>query len=407
MPGDYRGAVVPTRADDPVRAARWAVFAVFLANGSFFGAWATRIPAIRDRLDLSDGQLGLALAAVALGAIVAMPPAGALAARVGSRTATRGGLVLAAVATACVALAPSFGAFVALTFLFGMGMGALDVAMNAHGVTVEKRFGRPILSSFHAGFSAGGLVGGVLGGLVAAAGVDPRVHLPVAALTGLAVMLAASRWFLPDSADAGGRAEPVLVRPPRRLWAIGALAFSGLLVEGACGDWSAVYLHDELGTSAGLAAAGFTAFSVAMVVGRTSGDRLVQALGPVRLVRSGGTLAAAGFALALVAASPAAAVLGFACLGIGVSCIVPLVFRAAGHVPGIAPGLALGAVSSMGYAGLMAGPPLVGALAELTSLPTALWLLVGLAGLVAALANVARVPVAAPAPSGRTASVVA
>jgi hypothetical protein len=144
-----------------------------------------------------------------------------------------------------------------------------------------------------------------------------------------------------------------------------------------------------------------------MVVGRTWGDRLVQALGPVRLVRAGGALAAAGFALALVAASPPAAVLGFACLGIGVSCIVPLVFRAAGHVPGIAPGLALGAVSSMGYAGLMAGPPLVGALAELTSLPTALWLLVGLAGVVAALANVARVPVAGPAPSGRTASVVA
>ena len=263
-------------------------------NGSFFGAWATRIPAIRDRLDLSDGQLGLALAAIALGAIVAMPPAGGLAARVGSRTATRGALVVAAVATASVAYAPSFGAFVALTFLFGVGMGSLDVAMNAHGVTVERRFGRPILSSFHAGFSAGGLVGGVLGGLVAAAGVDPRVHLPLAAALGLLVMLAASRWFLPDRADAGGRAEPVLVRPPRRLWAMGALAFSGLLVEGACGDWSAVYLHDELGTSAGLAAAGFTAFSVAMVLGRTFGDRLVQALGPVRMVRAGGALAAVG-----------------------------------------------------------------------------------------------------------------
>lgn len=227
-------------------------------------------------------------------------------------------------------------------------MGALDVAMNAHGVTVERSLGRPILASFHAGFSAGGLIGGVLGGAVAAGGVDPRVHLPVAAAVGLALMLAASRWFLPDSADAGGAAEPVLVRPPRRLWAMGALAFSVLLVEGACGDWSAVYLHDELGASPGLAAAGFIGFSVAMVLGRTFGDRLVQALGPVRLGRLGGTLAAVGFAPALIVATPAAAVAGFACLGAGASSIVPLVFRAAGHVPGIAPGVALGAVSSMG-----------------------------------------------------------
>src|ERR671934_2490308 len=131
-----------------------------------------------------------------------------------------------------------------------------------------------------------------------------------------------------------------------------------------------------------------------MVVGRASGDRLVEALGPVRLVRAGGAIAAAGFGLALVLGAPAAAVLGFACLGIGVSCIVPLVFRAAGAVRGVPAGVALGAVSSMGYLGLMAGPPLVGGLAELTSLPRALWLLVGLAGIVAALARTARVDAA-------------
>jgi MFS family permease len=377
-----------------VRAARWAVLAVFVINGSYFGAWATRIPAIRDRLDLTDGQLGLGLGAIALGAIVAMPIAGAVAARIGSRRATRAATVLATLGTAAVALSPSFAGFLALALLFGVGMGSLDVTMNVHGVTVERRYGRPILGGLHAGFSAGGLLGGAVGGIVAALGVDPRVHLALWAAMGGGVMLAWSRRLLPSAKDAGAASEPFFVRPPRRLWALGALAFAGLLVEGATGDWSAVYLRDELGASAGAAAAGFTAFSLAMVLGRASGDRLVQALGPVRMVRAGGTIAATGFGLALVLATPPAAVLGFASLGIGVSCIVPLVFRAAGAVRGLPAGVALGAVSSMGYLGLMAGPPLVGGLAELTSLPRALWLLVGLAGVVAVLGRTARVDAA-------------
>jgi MFS family permease len=390
-----------------VRAARWAVLAVFLINGSYVGAWATRIPAIRDRLDLGDGQLGLGLGCVALGAIVAMPIAGALAARLGSRRATRVATVLASLGTAVLPLAPSFASFLALTFLFGVGMGSLDVTMNAHGVTVERRCGRPILAGLHAGFSAGALLGAVLGGVVAALGVDPRIHLPAVAAVGGVVMLVWSRRFLPSAEDAGGASQPLFVRPPRRLWALGALAFSGLLVEGACADWSAVYLRDELGASPGYAAAGFTAFSLAMVLGRATGDRLVEALGPVRLVRAGGAIAAGGFGVALILAVPAAAVLGFACLGTGVASIVPLVFRAAGAVRGVPAGVALGAVSSMGYLGLMAGPPLVGGLAELTSLPRALWLLVGLAGTVAVLARTARVDAAQRAPSGERATVAA
>jgi MFS family permease len=383
-----------------VRAARWAVLAVFAINGSYFGAWATRIPAIRGRLELTDGQLGVALGCVALGAIIAMPLAGAVAARVGSRSAVRVCTVLSSAGVACVALAPSFGALAALAFAFGVGMGALDVTMNAHGVTVERRYGRPILSSFHAGFSAGGLAGGALGGILAGLAVDARIHLAAVGVAGGAVMLVWSRRLLPSAADAGGAAQPFFVRPPRRLWALGALAFSGLLVEGACGDWSAVYLRDELGTSPGVAAAGFTAFSVAMVAGRSSGDRIVSALGPIRLVRVGGAIAGAGFAVALLLAATPAAVAGFACLGIGVACIVPLVFRAAGAVGGLPAGIALGAVSSMGYLGLMTGPPLVGGLAQLTSLPRALWLLVALSGVVVALARTARVDAAEEA-SGR------
>jgi MFS family permease len=369
------------------RRARGAVTAIFFLNGLLFGAWAARIPAVRDRLALSDGELGLALSFLPIGAIIAMPLAGALAARTGSRRATRLAFTLACVATGVVALAPSLVALAALAFALGVGMGSLDVSMNVHGVTVERRYSRPILSSFHAAFSLGGLAGGALGALVAGAGVDVRVHLALAAVICGAVGLTWSRRFLPGSADVAAAHDPAFVRPPRRLWALGALAFACLLIEGASADWSGVYIKDELGTGPGFAALGFTAFSVTMTLGRIFGDRLVTALGSVRLVRAGGLVAAAGFGLALVVSAPAAALVGFACLGAGMSSVVPIVFRAAGQVPGIASSVSLSAVSSVGYLGFVAGPPAIGGIAELIGLPRALGVIVVLAGAVAVLSS--------------------
>jgi MFS family permease len=369
------------------RRARGAVTAIFFLNGLLFGAWAARIPAIRDRLALSDGELGLALAFLPIGAIIAMPLAGALAARAGSRRATRAAFALACATIGVVAFAPSLAAFAALAFALGVGMGSLDVSMNVHGVTVERRYGRPILSSFHAAFSLGGLAGAGLGALVAGAGVDVRVHLAVAAALCGTVGLVWSRRFLPASADAAAAQDPVFVRPPRRLWALGALAFACLLIEGGAADWSGVYIKDELGTGPGVAALGFTAFSVTMTLGRIFGDRLVTRFGSARLVRIGGLVAAVGFGSALVLSGPVAALVGFACLGAGMSSVIPIVFRAAGQAPGIASGVALSAVSSMGYLGFVAGPPAIGGIAELIGLPAALGVLVALAAAVAALAG--------------------
>ena len=305
------------------RRARGAVTAIFFLNGLLFGAWAARIPAIRDRLALSDGELGLALAFLPVGAIIAMPLAGALAARAGSRRATRAAFALACTTIGVVAFAPSLAAFAALAFALGVGMGSLDVSMNVHGVTVERRYGRPILSSFHAAFSLGGLAGAGLGALVAGAGVDVRVHLAVAAAVCGTVGLVWSRRFLPASADAAAAQDPVFVRPPRRLWALGALAFACLLIEGGAADWSGVYIKDELGTGPGVAALGFTAFSVTMTLGRIFGDRLVTRFGSARLVRAGGLVAAVGFGSALVLSGPVAALVGFACLGAGMSSVDP------------------------------------------------------------------------------------
>jgi MFS family permease len=388
------------------RRARGAVTAIFLLNGLLFGSWAARIPAIRDRLALSDGELGLALAFLPIGAIVAMPLAGALAARVGSRRATRLAFALACLTAGVVALAPSLAALAALALGLGVAMGSLDVSMNVHGVTVERRYGRPILSGFHAAFSLGGLAGAALGAIAAAADLDVRVHLALAAVASAAIGLVWSRRFLPGSADAAAAQDPVFVRPPRRLWALGALAFACLLIEGASADWSGVYIKTNLGAGAGFAALGFTAFSVTMTVGRLAGDRLVARAGSVRLVRLGGLVAAIGFGAALALSAPPAALVGFACLGAGMSSVIPIVFRAAGQVDGIASGVSLSAVSSIGYLGFVAGPPAIGGLAELIGLPAALGVLVALAAAVAALApTTAPAEAAPPAPAAPEAAV--
>ena len=373
-----------------VRRARAAVTVVFALSGLVFGSWASRIPAVRDRLSVSDGELGLVLGAMSLGAIVAMPVAGVLSARLGSRTTTRAALGLTAIVAGLITAAPSLAALVALGFAMGVAFGSTDVAMNAHGVVVEQRYGRPILSSLHAAFSAGGLAGGALGALCAAAGVDVRVQAAGVAVVTAVVGLTWSRRLLPGGADRSARTDPVFVLPPRRVWALGTLAFACLLIEGASGDWSAVYLRDDLGASAAAGALAFTAFSITMTLGRVYGDRLVERFGTLAVVRGGGLVAGGGFALALLAATPVAGVAGFACLGAGMSSIVPIVFRAAANVPGLPAGPGLAAAASVGYAGFLVGPLVIGGVAELTGLPTALWLLALLAGVIVALAATTR-----------------
>jgi MFS family permease len=381
------------------RRARVAVTVVFGLNGLIYGSWAARIPAVRDRLHLGDGELGLALACIAVGAILAMPVAGGLAARHGSRIVTRAALALTCVVAAIVTAAPSPAVFAVLCVCFGATFGSLDVSMNAHGVAVENRFGRPILAGLHGAFSLGGLLGAGLGALAAGARIDVRLHLAAIAAASAVIGLLWSRRFLPGAEDATGRGDPMFVRPPRRLWALGGLAFACLLIEGATADWSAVYLRDELGASAAVAALGFTSFSVTMTLGRFFGDRLVERLGPVTLVRLGGLVAAGGFGLALLAGQPAAAMFGCACLGAGMASVVPIVFRAAGAVPGVTAGVALAAVSSTGYLGFVVGPPTIGGLAELIGLPTALGVLVALAAVVASLARTTRIAARPGAPA--------
>jgi MFS family permease len=377
---------------DRFRNPRFAITLVFGLNGALYGSWAARIPAVQNRLDLGAGQLGIALAGVAAGALLAMPLAGSWAARVGSRRVTRGALVGACVSVALVSLSPSLGALVLATLLLGMTNGSLDVAMNAQGTAIERRAGRLILGSLHAAFSAGGLVGALTGAAAAGAGLDVRVHLALLGAIALVLGLTATHHLLPGHADAAS-GGPRFARPSRALWALGVLAFCCLLAEGAAADWSAVYVEDALDAPASQAALAYAAFSAAMTLGRLAGDRLVAALGSVRLLRRSGLLAGLGLGAALVLAMPGAAIVGFGLLGAGLSVVIPAVFRSAAATPGAAPGPSLAAVSTLGYLGFLAGPPLVGALAELTSLPVALGAVAVCAATTAALAGATgRVP---------------
>lgn len=370
-----------------MRPARTAVGVVFFLNGLIFGSLVARMPAVRDHAGISDGQLGFALACIAAGSLASMPVAGALAARHGSRTITRVSFGVACCAVALPPLAGSLPVLAIAFFALGAGIGALDVAMNAHGVAVERRYGRPILSGFHAAFSFGGLAGAGSAALVTGLGAGLQAHMVTVAVGALAIGLGWSARLLPSHEDAGDRATPLLARPPRALWLLGALAFVCLMAEGAAADWSAIYLHDDLGSSASTAALAYFAFSAAMGVWRLAGDGIVGRVGPQQAVRTGGLVAAVGFGGALLAGHPVAAMAGFVALGSGLALVVPVVFRAATTVPGIPAGTGLAAVSTMGYLGFVVGPPVIGSLAGLAGLAAALGLLAAIGGVVAALAG--------------------
>jgi MFS family permease len=371
--------------------ARIAVTVVFALNGALFASIFSRLPAIQERAGIGDGALGLALLCSMVGLLVAQVGAGALVTRVGSRHLVLVGVLGYAAGLVPVSLSRSFVALAASLALVGLCNGVLDVSMNLHGLTVERALQRPILSSLHAAFSLGALAGAAVGGIVAGAGVGVVPHLWTAAAFGTAVGLAAVRFLLPPSADAAPEG-PLFARPTRALAAIGIFAFCVLLSEGAVNDWVAVYLEDDLGTGEGLAAAGLAVFSLTMGVGRLAGDRLTEALGPVRLARSGAGLAALGMVTALAGTEPAMAIAGFAAMGLGLAAMFPLALRAAA-TRSATPGPAVAAVSAVGYCGFLAGPTSVGGLSELAGLRTALLLVAILCATAAALAPVVRAPV--------------
>jgi MFS family permease len=373
--------------------ARAAITVVFFVNGALFASWASRIPALSDRVGATTGVLGLTLLAPAAGALIAMPVVGRLLPGRSSRTFC-GFAVAALMATLLLpATARSVPALAAALFLVGVANSVLDLVMNAQGVSIERRMRRPILSSLHAAFSFGGFAGAGLGALAAVVHVAPLPHFAAAALLFGVPGLIATGPLLARDEDADAHA-PALSwrRVPTRLALLGAACLFCLMAEGGASDWSAKLVRDDLAGSAALGAVAYAVFSIAMGTGRLITDRLWARWGSAGLLRRCGALAALGFAAGLVPGTAPTAIAGFAALGLGLAGVVPTLFRAGADQPGVSTGPALAAVSSLGYVGFLAGPPLIGAVAQLTSLRLACGLL-ALAGLlVVVLAPSAAVP---------------
>jgi MFS family permease len=369
-----------------LRSARAAVLAVFFTNGVVIGTWVVRIPAIKERLGLGEGMLGVVLLGAAVGALVAMPVVGALVSRFGSRRIVGVSALALSVVLLTPGLAPSLPLLVLAVVLLGAANGGLDVAMNAQAVAVERGYGRPIMSSFHAAWSFGGLGGAALGGLLASRGIGPLSHFSAVAILAAISFAVAYGALLPSGADASEEGTPSFARPTGALLGLGIISFCVLLGEGAMGDWSAVYLDDTLRTGPGFAAAGYAAFSLSMAFGRLFGDRFTELLGPATLVRVCGAIAAVGLGVALAAAQPLVALAGFACAGAGFSIVFPLALSAAGRTAGPT-GPALAAVTTAAYTGFLVGPPFIGFMAELTGLGYALYLVVALSTAVVILAG--------------------
>jgi MFS family permease len=375
-----------------LRRAWWAVVARFLIHGLAVSTWVSRIPSVKIGLHLGDGMFGFSLFGSAVGSVIGIPVCGYLVTRYGSRRAciwTSLGLCLALVLPA---FAWSAGSLFAALFVFGWMLGANDVAMNAQAVSVERLWGSPTMSRFHAMFSIGGIAGAAGGGWLASHGMPVREHLLIMSFVFVILALLTGPMIMEVRAEPHAATERLRFRQmPMALMALCAIGFCIFLSEGAMADWTAIYLRQVLNSGPGLAAAGYAVFSAAMAVFRLCGDAITSRLGSAWTIRGGALLAAAGLTAALLAHEPHWALPGFVLVGAGFSSIIPLVFAAGGSIPSVSEGAGVAAVSGIGYLGFLVGPTAIGFLSELTSLRVGLALIVALSLLAAALVSVAEV----------------
>ena len=374
---------------DRLAAATRSTRLIFLVSGIGMAAWAPMVPYAKARLGLDDAQLGLMLLAFGGGSMASMPFVGWLSHRFGNRRVIVASGWLLCLALPVLALAPNVAVLTAALLYFGVMLGAVDVAMNAHAVEVERRDGRVLMSGFHGLFSLGGLAGAAGMSVLLALGLPlPLAALAVSAL--LAALVLHLRGGLLPNVDGAAAGHAPFRMPHGAVLLLGLLCFVSFMAEGSMLDWSAVFLRDFRGFAPSTAGIGYACFSVAMALGRLTGDRLIQRIGPVWAVRVGAGLAATGFALAASVPWPGAALAGFVLVGLGASNIVPVMFSAAGRLPGSSPAIAIAAVTMLGYAGLLSGPALIGFISRLASLPLALAVVAGLLLLVAASARIVR-----------------
>jgi fucose permease len=347
---------------------RWAVAAMFLANGFVMGAWAPQIPLLLPRHDITKFTLGILILVLGVGAVGAMLFAGRLIARFGARAVLRVFALSVVPVLPIVVYAPTIPVLAIAMAALGACIGCMDVAMNANAVEVERRLDRAIMSSSHGFWSLGGFAGGILGGQVIARVSAEAQALGVAAVAAVIVLSAmpflVGETRVPAAPAVAGAAKPPLLPRDASLWLLGLLALFSMVPEGAVLDWAALYLLQELDTPAAASGYAFGFFAGAMAVMRFAGDAVRNRFGAVRTLQVSGVLAAAGLFGAAAAPTDWAAIACFALSGIGVANMVPIMFSAAGNHPGLSPGAGIAAVTMVGYSGILVAPAAIGFVAD-------------------------------------------
>ena len=351
---------------------RRATRMLFFIGGISAAAWAALVPFAKSRVGLDDGALGLLLLCLGVGSILAMPTAGALVVRYGCRKVLTVATVILCATLPLLAVLSTVPSLAVTLFVFGAALGSADCAFNIQAVMVETESKRPLMSGFHGFFSLGGIVGAVTVSGMLSFGATPLIGALTAVAAMLTLLAAAYRGLLPYGSASKG---PLLALPRGIVLFLGMLCFVVFLVEGAMLDWSAVFLTEIRGIQSAEAGFGYACFSLAMTLGRLTGDVIVKKLGPKLIVAGGGSLAALGIIVSTVVPSWQISLGGYALIGVGCSNIVPVLFSAAGRQKAMPQALAVPALTTLGYAGILAGPAGIGIIARHSSLAAAfLWL---------------------------------
>ncbi|PPA00225.1 MFS transporter [Pseudomonas sp. MWU12-2312b] len=356
----------------PGRLEQMSTRIAFFIAGLGIAAWAPLVPYAKVRAGLDDGTLGLLLLCLGVGSILAMPLAGMLASRFGCRKVATGGTLLICLALPLLATVSSIPALIAALFIFGAGLGTVDSTVNLQAVIVERASGKNMMSGFHGLFSLGGIVGAAgVSGLLGL-GMSPLGATLVVVVILLIALARAAPHLLPYGSDSSG---PAFAIPHGIVLFIGVMCFIVFLAEGAALDWSAVFLAQERGIDTAYAGLGYAAFALTMTTGRLTGDSIVRRLGATRVMVFGGLTAAAGLFMATLAPGWEAALLGYALLGAGCSNIVPVLYTAVGKQTVMPESIAVPAITTLGYAGILAGPAVIGFIAHGSSLSFAFGLM--------------------------------
>ncbi|UXL36789.1 MFS transporter [Pseudomonas fragi] len=372
----------------PGRLEQMSTRIAFFIAGFTLAAWAPLVPYAKARAGLDEATLGLLLLCLGAGSILAMPVAGILATRFGCRRVLIGGTLLICLALPLLATASSMPLLVATLFVFGAGLGCVDSTVNLQAVIVERASGRNMMSGFHGLFSVGGIAGAAGVSALLALGLSPLWAIVVVIVLTLAALLKAAPHLLPYGSESSG---PAFAVPHGVVLFIGLLCFTVFLAEGAMLDWSAVFLTTEKNIGEAYAGLGYAAFALTMTAGRLTGDTIVKRLGARRVIVVGGIFAAAGMALATLAPSWEISLLGYALVGMGCSNIVPVLYTAVGKQTVMPEHIAVPAITTLGYAGILAGPAAIGFIAHASSLSMAFLLIAAMLVAVAISGRILRV----------------